>query len=111
MNLANYIEFGNDGKTLRGNVATLTLDVDLTGELFTSDNPQAPAYRLWGRSPRGKKIDVGGIWKKKNHQGGDYYSLTVNLGSLKLYANLGRYPGQDDESLYAVIFGDYLGKL
>ena len=41
--------------------------------------------------------------KKKNQTGGDYLSLSVSTGHGRLNANLGRFPGQDDEDLMAVI--------
>ncbi|MBP2449784.1 hypothetical protein [Rhizobium leguminosarum] len=43
------------------------------------------------------------MWQRKKQSGGDYYSLSINTGHGRLNANLGRYPGQDDEDLMAVI--------
>ncbi|API57369.1 MULTISPECIES: DUF736 family protein [Rhizobium] len=101
--LTNYIEFVEDGKRLRGNIASISYDIDIAGEPYKSENPKAPVYRLFAKSPRGKRIEIGGIWKKQNQNGSDYYALTVNTGYGKLNANLGRYPGQDAENLMAVI--------
>ncbi|MGO4566930.1 DUF736 domain-containing protein [Rhizobium sp. 2YAF20] len=101
--LTNYIQFAKDRKTLKGNIASMSYDIDITGEAFSSDNPKAPAYHLFAKSPRGKPVQIGGIWKRQNQSGGDYFTLTVNTGYGKLNANLGRYPGQDDEDLTAVI--------
>ncbi len=92
-----------DGKRLRGNIASISYDIDIAGEPYKSENPKAPVDRLFAKSPRGKRIEIGGIWKKQNQNGGDYYALTVNTGYGKLNANLGRYPGQDAENLMAVI--------
>ncbi|ASY61462.1 DUF736 family protein [Sinorhizobium sp. CCBAU 05631] len=99
--LVNFIKI--DGDKITGNIASLSYDLDVTGEAIASDNPKAPVFRLFGKTPRGRRIEIGGIWKKKNQNGGDYYTLSVNTGFAKLNANLGRYPGQDDESLLAVI--------
>ncbi|MBK0024375.1 DUF736 family protein [Ochrobactrum sp. S46] len=103
--LVNFIKFDAETDTLTGNLATLSfdIDIDITGEPFESSNPKAPVYRLFAESPRKRRIEIGGIWKKKNQRDADYYTLTVNTGFAKLNANLGRYPGQDDESLMAVI--------
>ena len=99
--LVNYIKI--DGDKVAGNIATITFDIDVTGEPVHSENQAAPVYRLYGKSPRNRRIEVGGIWKKKNQRGGEYYTLSVNTGFAKLNANLGRYPGQDDDTLMAVI--------
>ena len=85
--LTNHIKI--DGDKLAGNCATMSFDVDLTGDGFHSDNEKAPVFRLYAMSPRGRRIEAGGIWSG-------------------WYANLGRYPGQDDDSLYAVIPNEYL---
>lgn len=97
--LVNFIRF-NDNGTLSANIASIAYD--LSGEEFESTNAKAPAYRLFAMSPRGKRVEIGGIWKKQNKNGGDYFTLNVNTGYGKLNANLGRYPGQDD-ALMAVI--------
>jgi len=76
---------------------------DITGEPFSSTNKDAPVYRIHAKSPRGRRLELGGIWKKKNQNGGDYLSLSVSTGHGRLNANLGRFPGQDDEDLMAVI--------
>ncbi|ANH08752.1 UNVERIFIED_ORG: DUF736 domain-containing protein (plasmid) [Roseateles sp. XES5] len=100
--LANFIRI-NEDNTISGNIASISYDLDITGEAFTSTNAKAPVYRLFAKSPRGRRIEVGGIWQKKNQTGGDYLSLSVNTGHGRLNANLGRFPGQDDEDLMAVI--------
>jgi len=99
--LVNFIRFTETG--LLGNIASMAYDIDLTGEEITSTNPKAPAYRLLARTPRGRSVEIGGIWKKTNQTGGDYYTISVNTGYGRLNANLGRFPGQDDEDLMAVI--------
>ncbi|WP_313606443.1 DUF736 family protein [Rhizobium sp.] len=102
-NLINFIQIDETANTITGNIATLTFDIDITGEPVTSDNPKAPVFRLFAMTPRNRRIEIGGIWKKQNRQDQDYYSLSVNTGHGRINANLGRYPGQDDETLMAVI--------
>lgn len=110
--LTNYVEFSKDRKSARGNIASISYDIDIVGEAYISDNPKAPAYRLFAESPLGRRIEVGGIWEKQNQSGGTYYTLTINTGYGKLNANLsanaqhlsrGRSPGQDDRELMAII--------
>lgn len=67
-----------------------------------ASNPKAPVFKLHTQTPRGRGVEIGGIWKK-NQQGGDYYTLSVNISHSKLNANLGRFQGQDDEDLMAII--------
>ena len=100
--LANFIRI-NDDKSISGNIASISYDLDIAGEPYASSNAKAPVYRLFAKSPRGRRIEIGGIWRKKNLNGGDYLSLSVNTGHGRLNANLGRFPGQDDEDLMAVI--------
>jgi uncharacterized protein (DUF736 family) len=99
--LVNFIKFNGD--KLTGNIASLTYDIDISGEEFISKNEKAPVYQLFATSPRGRRIEVGGIWRKENREGGFYHQLSVNTGHGRLNANLGRYPGQTDENLMAVI--------
>jgi uncharacterized protein (DUF736 family) len=53
-------------------------------------------------------VDVGAGWRKKAKTSGEaYISLSFAdpaFGPKKLYANLGRAAGQDDDDLYAVIW-------
>lgn len=100
--LLNFIRIEENG-TITGNIASPSYDLDLTGEPVESNNPKAPVFKLRTKTPRGRSVEIGGIWKKKNQQGGDYYTLFVNIGHSKLNANLGRFPGQDDEDLMAII--------
>ena len=98
-----------DGNKLTGTIATMSFDLDFTGEGVDNNGKEGtPAFRLFAKSPRGRRIDVGGIWQRVNKEGNPYYTLTLNTGHTKWYANLGQYPGQDDPSLYAVIPNDYL---
>ncbi|NKC23541.1 DUF736 domain-containing protein [Ochrobactrum oryzae] len=48
--LVNFIQIDAETDTLTGNLATLTFDIDITGEPVESTNPQAPVYRLYAKS-------------------------------------------------------------
>ena len=54
------------------------------------------------------KVEVGAGWKRfAEASGKEYVSLALaapEFGPRKLYANLGRAAGQDDDSLYAMIW-------
>ncbi|WP_342588919.1 DUF736 family protein [Phyllobacterium sophorae] len=86
--MTNYIRFNGD--ELSGNLASLNYDIDVIGERFHSDNEKAPLFRLFGSSPRGRKIEIGGIWQKVSQKEKPYYTLSVNTGFGKINANLGR---------------------
>ena len=89
----NCIKFNNDNietATGTGSISTLTFDLGITVEPITSDNPLAPTHRVLGRSPRGKLVECGGIWKKQNKEtGADYFTLTVRDYSFN--DNLSKY--------------------
>ena len=97
-----------DGQNLAGNIATLAFDIDVIGTPVNSDNEKAPKFRLFSSSPRGRRVEVGGVWENQNADGKPYCSLTLHTGHGRFYANLGRYPGQDDDDLFAVIPNEYL---
>tara|TARA_R110002012_G_scaffold76445_1_gene192909 strand:- start:1120 stop:1647 length:528 start_codon:yes stop_codon:yes gene_type:complete len=101
----NCIKFTSDDiETAKGigSISTLTFDLDITVEPVASSNPMAPTHRVLGRSPRGKLVECGGIWKKQNKDtGSDYFTLTVRDHAFN--ANLGKAASQDDMSLQAII--------
>jgi len=99
--LTNFVAI--DGDKLTGNIASLAFDIDFVGEPITSDNPSAPRFRLLAKTPRNRQIEIGTVWENMNREQRPYFSISVDTGYGRFYANLGRYPGQDDEKLYAVI--------
>ncbi|WP_457660326.1 DUF736 family protein [Sinorhizobium medicae] len=104
MNITNYIQFDGDNlDTAKGAglISTIDRDMEIKVVPFESDNEKAPTHRVYARSPRGHDIEVGGIWKKENQDGKPYYTLSIR--KLRYNANLGRFPGQDDASLQAII--------
>ena len=62
-----------------------------------------PDYRVLTQG-----TEIGAGWTKKGETSGkEYVSLSIaapEFGPKKLYANLGKAAGQDDEQLYAVIW-------
>lgn len=107
MNVTNYIQFEGDNlDTAKGTglISTIDRDMDITVVPFDSDNDRAPTHRVYAKSPRGHNIEVGGVWKKENQEGKPYYTLSIR--KLRYNANLGRFPGQDDVSLQAIIEWD-----
>jgi uncharacterized protein (DUF736 family) len=62
-----------------------------------------PDYRIYSQA-----VEIGAGWVRKGKTSGeDYVSLSLAdpaFGPKKLYANLGRAAGQDDESVFAVIW-------
>jgi uncharacterized protein (DUF736 family) len=104
MSMTNFIQFDKDDiDTAKGTglISTIDRDLDIKVTPFDSDNDKAPTHRVYAKSPRGHDIEVGGIWKKISGEGKPYYTLSIKR--LGFNANLGRYPGQDDLALQAII--------
>ena len=86
----------------KGSISTLDFDVDVEAIPMNSDNEKAPTHRLYGLSPRGHRIEIGGIWRKyATHTGAEYF--TLNIRQYNFNANLGRAAHQDDHKVQAVI--------
>ncbi len=101
----NVIKFQNNNiETSKGtgSISTLKFDIDITVEPNSSDNPMAPTHRVFARSPRGKLVECGGVWKKENKEtGAEYFTLTIR--DFNFNANLGKAANQDDDTVQAVI--------
>ena len=103
-NLTNFIRFKGkdfDKSEGAGRISTLDKDIEITAVPFKSNNENAPTHQIFAKSPGGFDVQIGGIWKKKNKQNNDFYTLSIR--PLKFNANLGRYPSQDDRTLQAII--------
>jgi uncharacterized protein (DUF736 family) len=88
----------------KGQLKTLSIraDIDLVPNTTkTADNQ--PDFRVLTRG-----YEIGAGWIRKGETSGkDYVSLSLaapEFGHRKLYANLGRAAGQDDDDVYAVIW-------
>jgi uncharacterized protein (DUF736 family) len=88
----------------KGQIKTLTIraDIDIVPNAAKAADKQ-PDFRVLAQG-----IEVGAGWVRKGETSGkDYISLSIaapEFGPCKLYANLGRAAGQDDEDVFAIIW-------
>ncbi len=102
--LTNFIQFDSDdiaNAKGTGRISTLTHDIEIWAVPFHSNNEKAPTHRIFGKSPKGFELEVGGIWQGTNANGETKFTLSIK--EIKFNANLGRYANQDDHSLQAII--------
>jgi uncharacterized protein (DUF736 family) len=96
-----HVTKSQDGN-FKGQLKTLSFraPIDILLNPSKSSDTQ-PDYRVYSQA-----VEIGAGWTKKGKTSGeDYISLTlVDPAFGKLYANLGRAAGQDDENVYAVIW-------
>jgi uncharacterized protein (DUF736 family) len=99
-----HVTKSKDGKSFKGQLKTLSfrapIDI-LPNTAKTGDNQ--PDYRVYSQA-----VEVGAGWLRTSESSGkEYVSLSLSdpaFGSKKLYVNLGRAAGQDDEDVFAVIW-------
>ncbi len=103
MTAIGYVNKQEDGRYL-GSIRTISIRAEV--EIIPNANKTAdaqPDYRVLTQG-----IEIGAGWTKKgetSHK--EYVSLALaapEFGPRKLYANLGRAAGQDDDTLYALIW-------
>ncbi len=103
MTAIGYVRKEEDGR-YSGSIKTISIraDVEIIPNLSKSADAQ-PDYRVLTQG-----IEIGAGWTKKGETSGkEYVSLALaapEFGPKKLYANLGRAAGQDDDNLYALIW-------
>jgi uncharacterized protein (DUF736 family) len=103
MTAIGYVRKETDG-SYRGNLKTVSIqaEIDIVPNLQKTADGQ-PDYRVLTQG-----IEIGAAWLKRGETSGkEYVSLSIaapEFGPKKLYANLGRAAGADDENLYAVIW-------
>lgn len=92
---------GNGG--FKGQLRTLTISADI--EIVPNDqksNDSQPDYRVHSDG-----IEIGAGWMRRSETSGrDYVSLSLaapEFGPRRLYANLGRAAGEDDDT-FALIW-------
>jgi len=93
-----------DGNGFKGELKTLSIRTEIAivpnGHKTTDTQPD---YRV---SAGG--VEVGAGWVRRGEMSGkDYVSLSLaapEFGPRRLYANLGRAAGQDDEDAFAIIW-------
>lgn len=98
-----FVTKQQDGN-FRGQLKTLAFKAPIDILLNPSKSGDLqPDYRVYSAG-----VEIGAGWRKTGKTSGeDYVSLGLAdpvFGPKKLYANLGRAAGQDDENLYAVIW-------
>ena len=88
----------------RGQLKTLTIraDIDLVPNAAKNADTQ-PDFRVVTQG-----VEIGAGWVRKGETSGkEYVSLSLaapEFGPRKLYANLGRAAGQDDDDVFAIIW-------
>ena len=96
-----HVTKSQDGN-FKGALRTLALNAPITILLNPSKSAEnQPDYRVFSNN-----VEIGAGWIKKGKTSGeDYVSLSFSDPSFgKLYANLGRAAGQDDENVFAIIW-------
>ena len=93
-----------DGEGFKGQLKTLSIrtEIEIRPNRSKSSDTQ-PDYRV---SAGG--VEVGAGWVRRGEMSGkDYVSLSLaapEFGPRRLYANLGRAAGQDDDDAFAIIW-------
>ena len=103
MTAIGYVRKENDGR-YTGQLKTISIkaDIDIVPNANKTTDSQ-PDFRVLTQG-----TEIGAGWMKKGETSGkDYVSLSLaapEFGPKKLYANLGKAAGQDDDNVYAVIW-------
>lgn len=100
-----YVTHNPERDSYKGSLKTLTIACGI--ELIPNgekDGDKQPDYRIF----TDERTEIGAGWKRTGKNSGrPYVSLTFaapELGPKRLYANLGPAAGQDDSSVYAIIW-------
>lgn len=88
--------------TFEGSLKTMTIEAGIRFVPIANPAPKGPDWRIIAENG----FDLGAAWKKTSQSGSAYISASFDAPELpqKLYANLGREAGQDDEDVYALIW-------
>ena len=102
MSAIGYVTKSGDG--FKGQLKTLSIRADI--EIIPNgrkSSDRQPDYRVMAAG-----VEVGAAWNRRSEtSGNDYVSLSLaapEFGPRRLYANLGRAAGQDDEDTFAIIW-------
>ena len=93
-----------NGNGFKGQLRTLSIraDIEIIPNNRKNDSNQ-PDYRVMASS-----VEIGAGWIRTSETSGkDYVSLSLaapEFGPRRLYANLGRAAGQDDDDAFAIIW-------
>ena len=93
-----------DGKSFKGQLKTLSFHAPIEILPNTAKNGDTqPDYRVLSQA-----VEIGAGWIRQSESSGkDYVSLSLAdpaFGPKKLFANLGRAAGQDNDDVFAVIW-------
>jgi uncharacterized protein (DUF736 family) len=93
-----------DGNAFKGELKTLSIRADiLIVPNSRKSGENQPDYRVTSGG-----AEVGAGWLRRSEtSGNDYVSLSLaapEFGPRRLYANLGRAAGQDDDDTFAIIW-------
>ena len=93
-----------NGDAFTGELRTLSIKAEIAITPNTAKTSEAqPDYRV---SSNG--VEIGAGWLRRAESSGrDYVSLSLaapEFGPRRLYANLGRAAGQDDDNSFAIIW-------
>jgi uncharacterized protein (DUF736 family) len=103
MTAIGYVTKQTDGR-YKGTLRTVSIkaDIDILPNVQKTSDTQ-PDFRVMTEG-----IEIGAGWTRKGETSNkEYVSLSIaapEFGPKKLYANLGRAAGSDEENLYAVIW-------
>lgn len=93
-----------DGNGFKGQLRTLSIRASI--EIMPNSRKASesqPDYRVFADG-----AEVGAGWvRRSENSGNDYVSLSLaapEFGPRRLYANLGRAAGQDDDDAFAIIW-------
>lgn len=93
-----------DGKGFKGQLKTLSIRADIV--IVPNGQKTADAQPDYRVSAGGVEIGAGWV-RRSESSGNDYVSLSLaapEFGPRRLYANLGRAAGQDDDDALAIIW-------
>ena len=103
MTAIGYVTKHADGR-YKGHLCTVSIkaEIDILPNIQKNADAQ-PDFRVVTQG-----IEIGAGWTRKGETSGkDYVSLSISapeFGPKKLYANLGKAAGSEDEDLYALIW-------
>jgi uncharacterized protein (DUF736 family) len=93
-----------DGNGFKGELKTLSIRADVT--IVPNSQKSADSQTDYRVSACG--VEVGAGWIRRGEMSGkDYVSLSLaapEFGPRRLYANLGRAAGRDDDDAFAIIW-------
>ncbi|WP_116091794.1 DUF736 domain-containing protein [Sphingomonas crusticola] len=96
-----YVSRHQDG--FKGQLKTLSIRADIEIVPASKSSDAQPDYRVAANG-----VEVGAGWIRRGETSGrDYVSLSFaapEFGPRRLYANLGRAAGRDDDDMFAIIW-------